>query len=444
MKHFVFLLLCLCFSFFLAPSFISYAEKLSQDVIILENDLLNEKTVGYQEEKNTLYFGSQLEKFLSFDPNKNAFVFSSDVDFGGNQLVNARLENLPIAPLCASSSKGRAYHNTTDDYSYVCDGTVWKILDTDNSTNPPISPFITSLDPERIAINTTHSIKVSGYNFTDDTIFTASDGAVITSFRIIDGETAELEVSAGPTDASVVIQAKNGTREWIGNKVILKVGSGNSIDDILINFTNADIAQYVPKVFPINFDMGLDGATYINDGGTGLPNEMDMYDRGNYLSTNLFKYIPYTGGRLVSSHSAWGGKSYLTNVKNNIFFLVGEIGDGVDTFSVTGNLGADGGGSVDTVKISYGGYDAYIKRVYGAGSDPSVNHMFIVKSGSTLSHSVSINTDLDDDSISGLQSVRDTSDPKLYYIMFATRMGGYVDDDTMRTIMAYMIDTIIN
>ncbi len=417
----------------------------SADVVLIENDKKNSETIGEAGSTNTLYFGEQLQQFLQFDPSKNAFIFSSDVDFSGNQLINMKLENLSTAPICNAAAKGRAYHNTTDTHSYVCNGKEWKILDTNMNSNPPLSPFIESINPKGIAINTTQTIRITGINFDNTTIFfTNSATGTINSHRVIDGETAELVVSAGGSEADIVIQAKNGTQEWTGNKTILKITSSQSIDDVLINFSNANIAQYIPSVFPINFDMGTDGATYINDGGTGLPNENDMYDRGNYLRTNLATNIPYTGGRLVSGHAAWGGGKYLTNIKNNIFFLAGEIGTGVDSFSVTGNLGADGRGSTNTLKLSYGGYDAYIKQVYGAGSNPSVNHMFIVKSGSAVTHTASTNTDNDLDTITGLQSVKASADPKFYYILFATRMGGYVDNTTMSNVLAYVVDTIIH
>ena len=87
-----------------------------------------------------LQFGETLNEFLQwsktnvrFELSDNLFVDGSltlngHLDFGLNEMVNARLENLASAPTCDSNSKGRLYYNTGDNLPYYCNGTGWNQL----------------------------------------------------------------------------------------------------------------------------------------------------------------------------------------------------------------------------------------------------------------------------------------------------------------------------
>lgn len=135
----------------------------AQDVIIYEGDQLNYDIIhGQPTEDSTLYFGDTLEHFLKWDAARNMFVFSDNVDFGGNQLVNARIENLATAPVCDGDSSGRLYINTTNNFSYVCNGTTWKQID-EEAQNP--APYIKTLTPSKFSVGTTTTVTVSGGNF---------------------------------------------------------------------------------------------------------------------------------------------------------------------------------------------------------------------------------------------------------------------------------------
>ena len=145
----------------------------------------------------------------------------------------------------------------------------------------------------------------------------------------------------------------------------------------------------------------------------------------------------------MTGYCGTNGK-YFTSVQNNIFFLAATFGEGVTDFFITGNLGADSRGSTDTLTFNYGGYTAYVKRVYGAGSDPSVNHIFLVKKGGTLTHSASTNTDNDADRLSGLETLlNEDGEAPFYYMLFAAEQGGFIDDDTMRNIVTYTVENIL-
>ncbi len=82
-----------------------------------------------------LRFGNTLSEELYWDDTNNEFVFTDDlnvqgnVDLNLNELLEARIENLASAPTCDAGSAGRQYHNTTDTFSYVCDGTAWQRID---------------------------------------------------------------------------------------------------------------------------------------------------------------------------------------------------------------------------------------------------------------------------------------------------------------------------
>jgi hypothetical protein len=135
---------------------------------------------------------------------------------------------------------------------------------------------------------------------------------------------------------------------------------------------HADITNQVPSHY--DFQEG-DSGNSIVDGGR------DMYDGGNYLSTNLTSYFPYTNREIANSDSIFGvGSRYFTAKYPGLFALAVE-GMSIDRFTISGALGAGGAGAVEGVLRSFtvGGqrYNLFIKRVYNAG-DPSVNHLIVV------------------------------------------------------------------
>jgi hypothetical protein len=205
----------------------------------------------------------------------------------------------------------------------------------------------------------------------------------------------------------------------------------NPIADVLTAFNSngTAIAGAIPNPYTFNLDMGVT-ATYISDGGG------DMYDGGNYLNTNLGANIPYTGG-VVSTSAAFGGGSYFTQKYNNLFVMVANL-NGVNSFSITGNNGADGSGTADgftyTVTVGCLSYDVFVKRVHSA-FDPSINQVFIIPSGSGATHSFSTNTDNTQHDLNGLAGV-----DRLYYLLFAGS-GGYAY--TNAEIQAAVLDFLL-
>lgn len=56
-------------------------------------------------------------------------ITGQNLDLLGGEMINSRIENLTAAPLCDNTSPGRLYHNTTNGYSYVCNGAQYVRID---------------------------------------------------------------------------------------------------------------------------------------------------------------------------------------------------------------------------------------------------------------------------------------------------------------------------
>ena len=88
-----------------------------------------------------------------------------------------------------------------------------------------------------------------------------------------------------------------------------------------------------------------------------------------------------------------------------------------DTLAITGNCGADNGGSVKTGSYRYDGFQGYYKIIYnGIGGDPPIVHVFITDATSTK-HTWAPNTDNDEDVITGVKG------KLVIYLMWAATAG---------------------
>ena len=171
------------------------------------------------------------------------------------------------------------------------------------------------------------------------------------------------------------------------------------------------------------------GIFLFSDGETGIVIDdggFDMYDGGNQLNTNLVSAIPYTNGAIVEADGAFGpGSQYFTAKYPGLFVMAAERVS-IASFSITGNNGADGGGSVDgaVLSTSDGEFTLFVKRVFNAG-DPSVNHIILVPGASAgAMHSFPTSTDDDLHTVSGLAGI-----DRIYYLLVARASGGYLGND---------------
>ena len=203
----------------------------------------------------------------------------------------------------------------------------------------------------------------------------------------------------------------------------------------VLNSLNTNFAS-INSLIPNRFDYsdGISG-TNIGDGGS------DMYDGGNFLNTNLGFSIPYSDN-VISTHAAVGASgSYFTRKYPGLFVFAADL-DGVDYFEITGNLGADGSGTASeeiiTVANNCDAYTGFVKRVFGAG-DPSVNHLIIVESHPSLSHTWATNTNDDQHRVTNLLTAGTT---RIYHLLYASSFGGFISAAEHEQIMDEFLSVI--
>lgn len=171
------------------------------------------------------------------------------------------------------------------------------------------------------------------------------------------------------------------------------------------------------------------GSNNISDGGG------DMYDGANYINTDLATQINYTSGTVEDGTGIFGdGTSFFTVEKDGFFGLAAEL-DSISSFFISGNNGADGGGTTDTYtsEFAYGGklYEVYVKRIYNAG-DPSINHITILENtaGAEIVHTPSTNTNDDSDVFTNIDSSR-----FLVYMLVSKQSGGFVSNEEIEALL---------
>ncbi|HEY0741175.1 MAG TPA: choice-of-anchor D domain-containing protein [Chryseosolibacter sp.] len=200
-----------------------------------------------------------------------------------------------------------------------------------------------------------------------------------------------------------------------------------------LNANYTQITDLVPSKYSFAYD---GGAGDINDGG------YDMYDGGNMLNTNLQQSIPYSDNLIISGQSAFGPNSkYFTRHLNGMFVMVADL-NGVERFSIEGNNGADGGGSLDAAEftsvLNGTEYKGYAKRIFN-NSDPSINQLMIIESDPGVTHEYSLSTNEGHQQLANLNNVK-----RVYYLLFAARTTSavYVDNATTKAIMDKFLDVI--
>ena len=210
-------------------------------------------------------------------------------------------------------------------------------------------------------------------------------------------------------------------------------GSELSLPELLttLNTKFAGITALIPNRFA--FSDGVTG-NYINDGGN------DMYDSGNYISTSLGSSINYSDNTIVTSTAMGTGGRYFTRKFDGLWVFAADV-NGITSFDISGNLGADGDGTAEGAVITrtYGSatYKGFFKRVFGS-SDPSVNHLIIVKDNGAVNHTFATNTDDDQHGIQNLTGIT-----RIYTLLFASASGGLVTDAQAGAIMDAFLKEIL-
>jgi cysteine-rich repeat protein len=92
----------------------------NSDIFVLDNDDTSPANI-------TLQFGNTLvAEFLKFDIINDWFELSNDLNLGGNQIKNFAIDNLAGPP--AVPVTGQTYFNTTNNNTYIWNGTSWDLV----------------------------------------------------------------------------------------------------------------------------------------------------------------------------------------------------------------------------------------------------------------------------------------------------------------------------
>jgi subtilisin family serine protease len=261
-------------------------------------------------------------------------------------------------------------------------------------------------------------------------------GAVVQSsprFSSTHVELVKPETPSGPTgrpDAGEIYSFEpRGEAEGAASSTEKTV---NSLEKLLENL-NAGY-QDVSNIIPQRYDFTDGEVGYeIWDGGN------DMYDGGNYLGTNFGGPLAYSNNNVAASSYFGTDGKYFTSKYPGLFVMVADM-QGVYHFEITGDLGADGGGSVDgvvlTTEINGTRFLGFVKRVYNT-YDPSVNHLIIVEDDPAITHEFSTNTNDDYHRVLNLTECK-----RIYYLLYAGAHGYYVDDNATLAIMNAFLNSL--
>ncbi|HID92296.1 TPA: hypothetical protein EYG96_02805 [Candidatus Gracilibacteria bacterium] len=208
----------------------AFALESQADNIVFEGDgnsteiIIKSDNIG----NSTLYFGDTLNNFLQWNADENAFIFSNNVDFGGNQVLNMRIEHItstagnPI-PDCDSTQSGRLYYNTIEKYSYVCNGERWKQIDEESI--PAVVPFIESVFPTKLEVTVTTQINIKGKGFMPNSqLIIPGFSGIIENFTLVSPSEITVDITPdtntldGAYDFIIDNSGKKNT-EWTGNGV---------------------------------------------------------------------------------------------------------------------------------------------------------------------------------------------------------------------------------
>ncbi|UCD39038.1 MAG: choice-of-anchor D domain-containing protein [Fidelibacterota bacterium] len=247
-----------------------------------------------------------------------------------------------------------------------------------------------------------------------------------------------INTSSGTEGQMMQASARTDRHHQPGNQPVVPAANNDqpSLETILerLNANNAAVTNAIPERF--DFSDGITG-NYISDGGN------DMYDGGNYLSTDLGQAIYYSDNTIATDAAVGTNGRYFTRKYDGLFVFAADL-DNVDYFEIGGNLGADGDGVVDGIVLESVvrgvSYTGYVKRVYDSW-DPSVNHMIIVVNNGAADHEFATYTDNDYHRVTGL-----TGATRIYYLLYSSyddyyEFGGQrINDHATQVIMSAFLE----
>ncbi|WP_422107133.1 HYR domain-containing protein [Winogradskyella sp.] len=221
----------------------------------------------------------------------------------------------------------------------------------------------------------------------------------------------------------------------------------NSLENVLnnLNVSSQQVTNQIPNVadFVMDGPGGVNG-TYISDGGNG------MFYISNRIGTDLNAGpINYSDNTVIASAAFGANGRFFTRKVENLWLLAADL-DNVNTFDITGFLGAFSGiGTVDgfssTITVSNANYSIFVKRVLDDPTNsvfgfsiPSINHLIIIPENNNASQNFSPDTFDDQHQVTGLAGTN-----RMYYLLFGSENSGLVDNMSMETIATSFINTIL-
>jgi hypothetical protein len=357
---------------------------------------------------------------LGFSP--ASLVAFGDVFMNGSSQIQVQLRNLGNVPLNISSI------SSSDAHFDLLPVTLPITIATNGSKSVTVrfSPDNSTAFSGELRFSTNDAIEPVS------TLALTGRGVLPPTISVQPGSiTATLEKGRVSTQPLSIANAGGTTLTWQASIVNSSTPVG-TLQDVLQRFNNrqSQLTALIPNIY--SFTEGETG-TYISDGSN------DMYDSGNFLSTDLGANLAYSNNAVITSTALGAGGSYFTRKYDGLFVFTGDMKN-VSSFQISGGLGADGSGFATGAVLTrtVGGitYKGFFKAVYGT-SDPSVNHLIVVQDKPGVSHTYSANTDSDDHSVTGL-----SGDTRLYYLLFATQNGGQVSQTQVGLLMDAFLQEI--
>ena len=141
-----------------------------------------------------------------------------------------------------------------------------------------------------------------------------------------------------------------------------------------------------------------------------------MYDKGNIINTDLASNLYYNYDLLQEDSSHFGVGSRHKIFHGTSFWMLAVENSQAAYVEITGDTGADGGGVVTTSNFVLGDYKVFVKHInderkndpeMSEYTDPSINHIFIVKNTGNHVQDYVNDTNNDYHRISGFESGED-------------------------------------
>lgn len=336
--------------------------------------------------------------------------FGDNLNLNDNQALGFRIENLPIAPICDPTTAGKLYHNTTDTFSYICNGSSW--LQIDGSAGGPLSVLaygeLYSTGGVGETINTTWTPLTQFTNAGDssgttpdpatDTLTINQSGLYLVQFALSLQNSATVNI-----DAAVFI---NGILqpELLADDYIFSGERDSTVVTGIVDLNASDVLDVRLQTTPsqnITLNAG-NLVVYTLAGGTvsGVNGDLDdVYDQDIDKVINIDDPL---------------GLEFLSTTAGNINFDLQSTGDltiennGTSLFTVldTGFVGIGTNGPLAPLDINSAGSAASPSLIFEGDSDTGLFHPNADEIGFSIGGGESIRL-----TGNGLRFIGKTSDP---------------------------------